>query len=1059
MSEFKIYKASAGSGKTFQLTRHYLELLLRDTGNYMRILAVTFTNRAAGELKERVIKELVEIASEEYERSAHLDHLCRVLNKDKDILRKRARTILRMILHDYSHFNIGTIDHFFQQVLRAFSREAGIHSSFRLELNADNYLTGAISLLMSDLGQDNKLLGWLMKWVDYKISRDESWARIENDLKSIGFECLREQLLESLFDDWEERYSEENISRLESKINGLTAKFESRMAGISEETARILMENNISAGDFKGGGSRSVPAYMLAASHDIRFLSRKRPVKALDDPGEWYTKSMSHDEKERVSAVVDAGLGDLLGALLEFLDENEPLYHTACLIRQNLYSLGITAKLIQYINRYADLTNSLLINLTSPILSKVIGENPSPFIYEKAGTYYNHFMIDEFQDTSSLQWKNFLPLIKNSLGEGNFSMVVGDVKQSIFRWRNSNWKLMAETAARDLADFGIDTRRLESNWRSRDSIIDFNNNFFEKAPGILVERIKEDIEGYHGKDSLSPAELADIYKGLRQGKGSGKPGGYAEMIFQGDLDEESWNNKIPTLAIDLQVKYGYKPEDIVFLVRKNSQVKLLVKLLQEYKKEIEGNDRYSLDLVSSESYELRNSAAVRCIIWAARYVLDPDDRYVQARLAQEYISFRRKELSVIDYETLIKLVGGADELHELLPGTLINNRDIYSCASAARFIEEIIRILKLQGDLNESPYLMALRDVALEGIGGTGSLEDLIDWWDEQGHKYNIPMLEQAGAMRAMTIHKAKGLEFKVVVLPFCDWEMGQVNRGHTMWAKTGSSPFDMVPMVPLQYGSLLSRSSYDFIYFDEKIQIYLDNLNLLYVSFTRACDRLYAFCPAPPARASYPVSRLIGEVFGHDTNGYAVYDYGDPGTLTASDARKYTARAFKLESYDPEPFEGVSGLRQDLESGAIHRGRVMHEILEDTGLLPDLGKAVSRRVESGEFDRNEASVIFEHLDKLLRRKEILPWFSGDYRVYRERSILVPGAGEIRPDRIMENDDELIILDYKFGEYLNSHRKQVLQYRTVLKKMVSKNVRSFLLYPEQGILEEVEPTA
>jgi ATP-dependent exoDNAse (exonuclease V) beta subunit len=1055
VSEFKIYKASAGSGKTFQLTRHYLELLFRDTANYKSILAVTFTNKAAGELKERVIRELVRMSSPGSAGSGHFEYLCEVFNRDGDTIQKRARSILQNILHDYGHFNIGTIDHFFQQVLRAFSREAGIHSSYKLELNSDNFLKGSIGLLMDDLGQDPKLMGWLAKWVDYKISRDESWARIESELKSIGYEFLREQLLENLFDNWLEQYSGENIAALESTIISIEKAFAKKLSDISTETENILREKGMGPGDFKGGSARSVPAYLLAASDDIKFLQRKRPVKALESPEEWYTKSMSEREKSLVVMAMEGGLASLLKEMLVFLEKDEPVYYTAVIIRQNLFSLGITGKLIEYLNRFSDLTNSLLINLTSPILSKIIGNNPSPFIYEKTGTYYDHFMIDEFQDTSNLQWKNFLPLLRNSLAEDNFSMVVGDVKQSIFRWRNSNWRLMAEKAGQDMKRFGVETRMLDSNWRSRDVVIDFNNDFFDKAPARIVERIKEDLGDYDENVSAIPDEIAGLYEEAVQKKGLKRPGGYVELNFQGDTGDESWDLRIPEIVTELQLKHGYRPEDIVFLVRKNAQVKSLVSLLQAYRQEKDPGEGVSFDIVSSESYELQNSAPVRCIIWAARYVMNPGEQYFQARLAQEYISLKRKELSGRDYEKLLLLKDEPGIFRELVPDDLVDRRDIYSCSSASRFVEEMIRIFMLQGDPDNAPYLMALRDEAINGLGGTGSLEDLLEWWDDKGSSKTIPMAEQTGSLRILTIHKAKGLEFKVVIIPYCDWEMGQVNYGHTLWVDTVNTPFNMVPLVPMQYGTLMSRSSYANAYYEEKLQIYLDNLNLLYVAFTRACDRLYAFCPALSKRSSYPVSRLIGDTLGIDPTVGSINKYGNEGTVPSYAGGKEGPLKFRLEAFDPGPFEGITGLRRDFETGPVHRGRVMHGILEDTVYIKDLEKAVMAKAESGEISAEEAPVILEHLFGLLHREDIFPWFSGNYKVHRERSVIVPGVGEYRPDRIMENDDELIILDYKFGEPRKSHEKQVSEYRDVFMQMASGKIRSFLLYPETGLLKEV----
>ncbi len=1060
MSELKIYTASAGSGKTFQLTRHYLDLLFREPDNYKKILAVTFTNKAAGELKDRVIRELVTISSNNPGTSGHFKYLTELLKKDEDMLQKRARNILRKILQDYGHFSIGTIDHFFQQVLRSFSKEVGIHSGFSLELNSSIFLNGSIDLMMGDLDKDPGLLNWLGKWVDYKINNDESWSRVEKDLKTIGYEFLKEELMEVMGDDGQvgnDKYSEESISKFDSLINGIEKSFEKELKTIVSSTRDVLDRLDLKTGDFKGAG-RSPVAFLLALSPEI-LQTRGRHKNAIDNSEDWYRKDLPPQTRDRVITAWAEGLNDLLRQTNDFLDQNEPVYQSAVLIRQYLFSLGLTGKLLKYINSFSDKSNSLLINLTAPLLSRIIGDNPSPFIYEKVGTYYDHFMIDEFQDTSNLQWANFLPLIRNSLSEDDFSMVVGDVKQSIFRWRNSNWKLMAETAEKDLENFGVDKSPLDKNWRSRESIIDFNNDLFSLAPPKLVEKNRQELDSYNGHSNLDPELLSKIYANAHQEKGDSKPGGYVEVNFQEEAntetETENWDMKIPQLIEDLQIKFGYRPEDIVFLVRTNKQVRSIVNLLQAYRENHPDKDGCSYNIVSSQSYQLRNSAAIRCIIWAIRYIIEPEDSYFQARLAQEFISLKKKQPADSDFLNMMNLSRDQEVFNKLLPEELQQNRLLYRYASCIRVIEEIIRILQLQKDSREMPYLMAFRDQVISGIGTKDKLEDLSGWWDDQGMEVTVPMTEQTGSMRVMTIHKAKGLEFKTVILPYCDWEMGGGSLNQLIWVDTEGTVFDQVPLVPVKFVKKLALSSFSSMYFEEKIQIYLDNLNLLYVAFTRAEDRLYAFCPYKSKRGSYTVSELLKDVLYSDRSTFSKYSFGNPDTYPSYGKKPKGPQIVDLIPYQPEPFSGITGLRQVYDSEPIHHGRIMHEILERTETLPDLDLAINEMLEKGELSREEAGVVLAHLTRLLNRIDLVDWFNGKYVIYRERSILVPGKGEIRPDRLMEDENELIILDYKFGEPRESHGKQVRGYKLALEKMGYKQVRAYLLYPESGQLQEI----
>ncbi len=1031
-----------------------MELLLREPDNYKKILAVTFTNKAAGELKERVVADLVKINGSDPNSSDHFGFLKEKLNMEEGDLQKNASGILRSILQDYSHFSIGTIDHFFQKVLRSFSKEVGINNGYKLELNASTFLAGSVDLLMSDLDQDKALLSWLGKWVDYRIQNDESWARIEKDLISIGFEFLKEQLMEEMKDDWIDNYGEKAITLFSSHIRKIELSFEKELESVAGKANSLLEKYGLDSSDFKGG-SRSVPSYLKVANHDPQFLKRVRPVKAIDNPEEWHKKDLKVDMRNRIVEAWNGGFNDLLKKFIDYTEKNEPLYYSAKLISQNIFSLGLSAKLMSYINKHSDQTNSLLINLTSPILNRIIDQNPSPFIYEKVGSYYDHFMIDEFQDTSKLQWANFLPLINNSLSQDDFSMVVGDVKQSIFRWRNSDWKLMAETARRDLKEFGINEMNLGKNWRSRDSIIDFNNHFFSSAPQKIIEKIKSDLANVSGQSDLNPEAILDIYSNVLQDKGAGKPGGYVEVAFQGEGDTDSWDLKLPRLVEDLQIKHDYKPEDITFLVRKNDQAKAIVKILQKHKEEHGIVDGCSYNIVSSESYELRNSASVRCIIWAIRYVMKPEEAYYKARLAQEYISLKRKQLSDRDYKNIIRIKEFPDVFEELLPSELIEKQELFSYSSGSMLIEEIIRILQLHSEADDLPYLMALRDQVVSGIGSGNSLDDISTWWDDQGYKFNVPMTDQKGAMRVMTIHKAKGLEFRVVIMPWCDWEMGTVKAGQLMWVDTAGTEFSQIPMIPMMYGSQLGKSSFSSVFSMEKTQIYLDNLNLVYVAFTRAIDRLYAFCPAKMKKGSYRVSKLLEDVLSNEIVS-GIFSFGNPDTIPTGTKDARDVKRIDFKPFPPKSFSGISGLRKTFDSSAIHHGKVMHEILERTIVISDLKDAVFSMIDRGELGQAEAKNVYDHLSSLLRRNDIADWFSGDNQVYVEKSILVPGKGEFRPDRIIEKGEELIILDYKFGDPRSSHEQQLKTYRSAIEKMDYSKVSAYLLYPESGLLLEIE---
>ncbi|MBU0763441.1 MAG: UvrD-helicase domain-containing protein, partial [Bacteroidetes bacterium] len=460
MSKLKIYRASAGSGKTYRLTYEYLRLLFRNPFSYRNILAVTFTNKATGEMKKRILKELSSLANGETTNMA--DAIAEEFKLTPAEVQVKAREILNKLLHNYSRFSISTIDSFFQEVIRAFARETGLHAGYNIELDNEKVLSEAADRLLSDVRDNEPLRKWLMRFAEEKIRDGKSW-NLKYDIQKSGYEIFREEyrsfdaaIAKKLAD---KTYLDKYMTDLQKVINN----FENSMQQFGIEGLKIMKKYGLTPEDFSYGKT-GIAGYFVKLGEKSSFEPLKRVLDGIGHPDKWYTKSSP--DTAAIVAAFEEGLDDLLVKAVEYYNGHVRDYNTACSIISHLFILGILADLSEEIREYANEKNIFLLSDAVILLRDIIADNDAPFIYEKTGAVYKHFMIDEFQDTSRLQWKNFSPLVGQSLSEDNTSLVVGDVKQSIYRWRNSDWNLLATEVENEFRQTGTESHNLPYNRRS-----------------------------------------------------------------------------------------------------------------------------------------------------------------------------------------------------------------------------------------------------------------------------------------------------------------------------------------------------------------------------------------------------------------------------------------------------------------------------------------------------------------------------------------------------------------------------------------------------------------
>ncbi len=480
MSELNIYKASAGAGKTFALTMEYFKIIFSVPSEYRNILAVTFTNKATEEMKSRIINELHCMA--EGRPSGYAPGLKERFGFSDDELRNRAKMLRTLLLHDYGRISVTTIDRFFQRIVKSFTKELGIFPGYNVELDSEYVLMKAVDKVMEEVKRNASLRTWIADLMDAKVDEGKSWS-IKSRIIDLGEELFRENYM--LFDSSvQEKFGDkEFLKTYGAFLQSVIQEYEEGLTRLSREAIGLIEGAGLELRDFRGNKAG-------CAAHFYKIKNRKfdEITKTVRDSADqmdyWIAKDSDGSVKQRIESIYPL-LNEKLKKCAEIYDTKCRYYLSARQIADNLYQLGILSDLYKEVRAYCDEKGVMLLSDTTHILNVLIAGNDTSFLYEKVGNYYKHLMIDEFQDTSSMQWGNFRPLVVNSLSEGNEAMIVGDVKQSIYRWRNGDWSLLAEGVESEFRRFGTNEVVLGNNWRSAQEIVGFNNLFFRKAATLL----------------------------------------------------------------------------------------------------------------------------------------------------------------------------------------------------------------------------------------------------------------------------------------------------------------------------------------------------------------------------------------------------------------------------------------------------------------------------------------------------------------------------------------------------------------------------------------------
>ncbi len=1005
-----IYNASAGSGKTFTLAREYLRILLQDVqpmGDkrlpHSRILAVTFTKKATAEMKERILYELYLLATN-IEQSAHSQFLLQNIRITAAELQQRAQRLLIGILQDYSRFSISTIDGFFQQVIRTFALELNLSATYDLSLDGEEMIQDAVDEIFKRIREnqssDQELIKWMIEFIKKNIDDDHTWNPNET-IKTFAKQLLQEKLqrrmaqLQTIFADknFMRKYRTELLqicNNKEHQVQLLLAQANTIFQTIdrSERWSKNLLK-----------AFQKSPEEWLRGTIGTTFAS------VIESPSKVLTKKYNtKSEQEEMLHIYETQLAPIFTELYDIctgIDAQD--YITAKEILPQLYTLGI----LQDVDKQIQTTNRnigrLPISETNQLVHQIIDGQDTPFIYERYGQYFRHYMIDEFQDTSALQWENFYPLIHESESYQADNLIVGDVKQSIYRFRNSDWSLLKNVPEQFSQR---QTHTMPNNWRTAPIIVQENEKLMHDFSTLVAEQLETQFEQPDlGKDIRYIFDPENMHQ-----KPAQNTAGYFHLQFFEGKDAEEITLEALHQQLQELLHQGIDLKRVTLLVRNAHHAALLASFLIEQGYQVQ----------SSEGLKLGAHPAIQILIYLLEQKGDTSEPIHEAFIQQHFGAFTQEQHQQIRYAQQLPLY---------------------------EHVQHLIGTLMLDQQEGVTPYLIAFQDLIYQFTKSrVADRKAFLEYWERKGKNKTIPAPQTTGSIRIMTIHSSKGLEFDIVFIPFFTWEITKTRPTDILWCEPNRPPFDQLPLVAVHASKSLLQSHFKQEYIQEQVAQAIDNLNLTYVAITRPKYRLYIYGQLN-RKTTGSVSERVYELYKSRLDEQLTYRVPAEGvpaplpktadeTALASPAQYLSTPIngrLKLRSRDEDDFA------PDTPLAIIDLGILMHLWLANINTWKDAEPALKRLIRTGQVTHIQADEMRLQLDKLQRliqREQHTEWFSNQYEILSEQDIITATGNIQRPDRIMIKEKHAIVLDYKFGhEQPKSHLEQVRNYMTLLNQM------------------------
>ena len=1040
-----IYKASAGSGKTFTLATEYIKLLVRDPQAYRKTLAVTFTNKATEEMKMRILSQLYGIWRGLPESKPYLDNVCEKLDASPEFVAAQAGIALKNLLHNYSYFRVETIDSFFQSVLRNLARELDLTANLRIELNDYQVEEMAVDQLIENLTATDMMLQWLLKYIMDRIEDNHSWnviSQIKNFGKTIfkDFYKKNSQSLNAIIS--EKDFYENYTSILRNKRKEVVE----HMQNIAESFFDTIEAEGVQPEDFAYANQGGLPSFFKKLREgDLDGVTiGTRIIDAIGNPEKWCKKTSP--KKELIYQLAISELGQIVRYAYDTFPKQYCIYKSAGLTLRHLSQLRLLESIEKKVRELNTESNRFLLSDTQKMLNDLIEGSDSPFIFEKIGSQLEHIMIDEFQDTSTVQWQNFKVLLEEAMSHADSeNLIVGDVKQSIYRWRSGDWRLLAGIKNEFTnADQRLQIETLSTNYRSSANVISFNNAFFAEAAKT------EEVEAYD-----------DIHQDARKGQ---QPNGLVSINLLPQKDYQQCVLEALTQQVEDLFQQGAKATDIAILVRTNSLIPLIANYFMD--------NMPSTKIVSDEAFRLEASPAVRAIIEALRVLNHPEDDIARAYL--------------------LKVCYPDDAIHtslrdKALPAAFTDHMDTLKRMPLYELTEQLYAIFQLENMNGQSAYLCAFFDQVANFVGdNTSDINSFLKEWDDSICGKTIQSPEING-IRLISIHKSKGLEFAHVLIPFCDWRLEQKD---VLWCHPEEEPFNMLPIVPIDFSkSGMENTIYYKDYEEEHGQNVVDNLNLLYVAFTRAAHNLFVWGKRKSSASRSALIESVLPEIAPQLDGATIdgeQDAEAPLTLTyghismpGEEKKKtgtnpflapaepvdvsihiYEKKVNFRQSNNSKMFVTATDEETQQQNNYIQLGNVLHNAFSTIKTTEDVDAALKQMELDGII--YDKQLTKEHVEDMIRKRltdpRVMTWFNPKARwtLYNECTILLPDGQEKRPDRVMTNGNETIVVDFKFGHERDEYFDQVREYMYLLQQMNMPGVKGYLWFVYSNKIIEVK---
>ena len=1040
---FSIYNASAGSGKTYALVKEYLKIILNAKQNdaYRNILAITFTNKAVQEMKLRIVGNLTKFSKDnpEQETLDLMQDLSQDLGLSIEEIKIKSQKIIKHIIHNYAAFDIATIDKFTYKVIRTFAHDLGLPMTFEVSLDTENLLTEAVDSLIAEAGNDVVLTNLLVDFTLEKTDDDKSWD-ISREIFETGKLILNENNRTEIA-HFENKKIEDFIeikANLIKEVNLLQAQ----NVDFAKNAEIILQNSGIDNKSFSRGTFPNHLQFII--QNDKRSSNYK--FTEVDQV------NINKTAKDR--SLIESLLPEILQLLSKVYENNvKKDFYDAFL--KNITPLSLLNTISEKLKNIQQEQNILSISEFNYLIYNEIQNQPAPFIYERLGERYKHFFIDEFQDTSQMQWQNLIPLIDNVTssevnGEKGTLMIVGDPKQSIYRWRGGKAEQFIELSKsvfdREKNPFNnpeVIVENLKKNYRSYSEVIEFNNDFFTTI-----------------SDEFENEDYKNLYQNNVAQEINSKIGGCVNISFlpkiddiEDDFEEEIDKTDLYVLATLQTIKNcqknGFQLRDIVVLTRKITQGIAVANYLTEQ----------NIPILSSETLLIANCTEVRLIIFILKYLQNSSDLDSKANFLQYLAENAQQQLPTHDFIAKGMSLEIENEFENWLQNCNLN-LSFANLRKKSLFEAVEIIISKFLNPKTNTAYVQYFLDIVLErDIRNQAGISDFLNYWNKNSQKFSVPSPEGSNAVRIMTIHKSKGLEFPVVIFPFAEDDFNRKPKSK-LWLEDQSETIDL-PKVLIDNTKAIEGFGTEAlaVYKQKKQEDLLDNLNVLYVTLTRAEEQLYVIsamnldknkAPRKENLSSFFINYLIKKsLFDEDK---LEYQFGNQHKLSENkifeDKTKiipFVNELLDFRNIKIAQRESIMWGTQQQES--IEYGNLVHEILSFVKTKNDIELAIKKALESGLIATNQKNDVEQTLQKIVNHKDLEDSFSGDISVLNEHTIIQKEGKIIKPDRmVFFKNKNVHILDYKTGLHQPKYKLQLENYQTAIEKMGYKVTKKSLIY-------------